>query len=96
MLRLLRGLVDDAGQSTVMVTHDPAAAAYADRVVFLADGAVVGELAAPTARTVAAMMADLEAAADADADAPAFDTDAPAPAAQSHHTSADVLKGEVR
>ena len=42
------------------------------------------------------MMADLEAAADADADAPAFDTDAPAPAAQSHHTSADVLKGEVR
>ena len=36
--------VSEHGQSIVMVTHDPRAAAYADRVVFLADGQVVGEL----------------------------------------------------
>jgi putative ABC transport system ATP-binding protein len=35
-----------------MVTHDPRGAAYADRVVFLADGKVVGELASPTAEAV--------------------------------------------
>ncbi|KJS51447.1 ABC transporter, partial [Streptomyces rubellomurinus subsp. indigoferus] len=38
VLALLRDLVDREGQSTVMVTHDPVAASYADRVLFLADG----------------------------------------------------------
>ncbi|MEV5570121.1 ABC transporter ATP-binding protein [Spirillospora sp. NPDC052269] len=62
VLDLLRELVDQAGQSTVMVTHDPTAAAYADRVVFLADGQIVDELAAPTAEAVAARMTALESA----------------------------------
>jgi putative ABC transport system ATP-binding protein len=44
ILGLLRGLVSDQGHTTVMVTHDPAAAAVADRVVFLRDGVVAGEV----------------------------------------------------
>ena len=48
VLDFLRRMVDDDGQSIVMVTHDAHAAAYADRVVFLADGKVVGELRSPT------------------------------------------------
>jgi len=48
LLALLRRSVDDLGQTIVMVTHDPIAAATADRVWFLADGRVVDELAAPT------------------------------------------------
>jgi putative ABC transport system ATP-binding protein len=40
----MRKAVDDLGQTIVMVTHDPNAASYADRVVFLADGAIVDEL----------------------------------------------------
>jgi putative ABC transport system ATP-binding protein len=49
VLDFLRGSVSDHGQSIVMVTHDPLAAAHADRVVFLADGRVVDELISPTA-----------------------------------------------
>ncbi len=49
VLGFLRRSVSDHGQTIVMVTHDPQAAAYADRVVFLADGKVVGELGSPTA-----------------------------------------------
>ena len=56
MLAFLRQAVSEHGQSIVMVTHDPQAAAYADRVVFLADGKVVGELASPTADTVLEQM----------------------------------------
>jgi putative ABC transport system ATP-binding protein len=52
VLRFLRRSVTELGQSIVMVTHDPRAAAYADRVIFLADGAVVGALAWPTADAV--------------------------------------------
>jgi putative ABC transport system ATP-binding protein len=52
VLAFLRSAVSDHGQSIVMVTHEPQAAAYADRVVFLADGALVGELLSPTADTV--------------------------------------------
>ncbi|MFN8040881.1 MAG: ABC transporter ATP-binding protein [Acidimicrobiales bacterium] len=52
ILAFLRRAVDDVGQSIVMVTHDPAAAAHADRVVFLADGRIVDELEAPTATSV--------------------------------------------
>jgi putative ABC transport system ATP-binding protein len=48
LLRFLRLSVDTLGQTVVMVTHDPVAASYADRVVFLADGHVVDEMAGPT------------------------------------------------
>jgi putative ABC transport system ATP-binding protein len=44
ILTFMRKAVDEFGQTIVMVTHDPNAASYADRVVFLADGAIVGEL----------------------------------------------------
>lgn len=61
VLALLRELVDDGdGRSLVMVTHDPVAAAHADRVVFLVDGRVADELSAPTAERVASRMATLE------------------------------------
>jgi len=52
MLSFLRRSVTEFGQSIVMVTHDPRGASYADRVVFLADGQVVGELADPTPDSV--------------------------------------------
>jgi putative ABC transport system ATP-binding protein len=52
MLSFLRRSVTEFGQSIVMVTHDPHGAAYADRVVFLADGNIVGELSEPTADLV--------------------------------------------
>jgi putative ABC transport system ATP-binding protein len=52
VLAFLRQAVSEHGQSIVMVTHDAQAAAYADRVVFLADGTVVGELASPTSDAV--------------------------------------------
>ena len=61
VLTLLREAVDGCA-TVVMVTHDPAAAAYADRVVFLADGRVVDELAGPTVETVAARMTAVTAA----------------------------------
>ena len=48
LLRFLRSVVDDLRQTVVMVTHDPGAAAYADRVVFLVDGRIVQELEDPT------------------------------------------------
>jgi putative ABC transport system ATP-binding protein len=44
ILTFMRKAVDDLGQTIVMVTHDPIAASYADRVVFLADGAIVDEM----------------------------------------------------
>lgn len=52
VLAFLRRSVTEFGQSIVMVTHDPHSAAYADRVIFLADGTVVGELGRPTADSV--------------------------------------------
>jgi putative ABC transport system ATP-binding protein len=48
LLAFLRRAVDEFGQTIVMVTHDPVAAAHADRVVFLADGRIRDELTAPT------------------------------------------------
>jgi len=60
VLRLLREVADDEQRSVVMVTHDPVAAARADRVLFLADGRLAGELANPTAEEVAARMTGLE------------------------------------
>jgi putative ABC transport system ATP-binding protein len=52
VLSFLRTSVREMGQTVVMVTHDPAAASYADRVLFLADGRIVDEMAAPTAERV--------------------------------------------
>jgi putative ABC transport system ATP-binding protein len=52
VLGFLRQAADELGQTIAMVTHDPAAAAYADRVLFLADGRIVDELARPTAERV--------------------------------------------
>jgi putative ABC transport system ATP-binding protein len=59
LLKFLRRSVSEHGQSIVMVTHDPRGAAYADRVVFLADGTVVGELVSPTADSVLEQMKKL-------------------------------------
>ena len=52
VLRFLRRAVDDLGQTIVMVTHDPVAAAYADRIVVLVDGQIVDEMLDPTAERV--------------------------------------------
>ncbi|MGC9440218.1 ABC transporter ATP-binding protein [Streptomyces sp. WG5] len=62
VLALLRGMADHEGQTVVMVTHDPVAASYADRVVFLVDGRVNGELADAGADRIAAHLTRLEAA----------------------------------
>ncbi|MFE9174438.1 ABC transporter ATP-binding protein [Streptomyces kebangsaanensis] len=59
VLGLLRQAVDVMGATVVMVTHDPAAASCADRVLFLADGMLVDELSRPDARSVAGRMAAL-------------------------------------
>jgi putative ABC transport system ATP-binding protein len=58
VLMLLGESVREFGQTVVMVTHDPVAAAYADRVLFLADGRIVDEMRAPQAAGVAARMAE--------------------------------------
>ena len=60
VLALLRGMADRDGRTIVMVTHDPVAAAHADRVVFLVDGRVNGELAGAAAEDIAARMTGLE------------------------------------
>ena len=59
LLRFLRSVVDDLGQTVVMVTHDPNAAVYADRVVFLVDGRLVEELLDPTRERVLDVMGRL-------------------------------------
>jgi len=64
ILTLLQRSAQDAGQTIVMVTHDPVAASYADRVLFLADGRLAGELRAPTAESVAERMTRLGAFTD--------------------------------
>ncbi|MFE9663248.1 ATP-binding cassette domain-containing protein [Streptomyces sp. NPDC005955] len=64
VLTLLRRLVEERSQTIVMVTHDPVAASFADRVVFLADGRISEELTARTSATViATRTATLEAGA---------------------------------
>ena len=62
VLGLLRQAVDSMGATVVMVTHDPAAAAHADRVLFLADGMFAGELYRPDPASVEARMSALVAA----------------------------------
>jgi putative ABC transport system ATP-binding protein len=59
VLRLLRTAVDEFGQSVVMVTHDPEAASYADRLVVLRDGLVVHDGAAGSAEEVIELMKDV-------------------------------------
>jgi putative ABC transport system ATP-binding protein len=59
VLALLRDVVDEDHRTVVMVTHDPVAAAYADRVIVLADGRVAGTLEAPSADDVAERLAHL-------------------------------------
>jgi putative ABC transport system ATP-binding protein len=59
VLSLLRGSVREFGQTVVMVTHDPVAASYADRVVFLADGQIAGELEQPSPASVLDAMKNL-------------------------------------
>jgi putative ABC transport system ATP-binding protein len=60
LLTFLRDAVKEHGQTIVMVTHDPNAASFADRVVFLADGRVVDEMESPTAERVLDHMKSLE------------------------------------
>ena len=57
VLQLLKRSVDEFGQTVVMVTHDPVAAGYTNRVVFLADGKVVDQMREPTAELVLERMA---------------------------------------
>jgi len=63
VLGFLRNSVRDFGQTIVMVTHDPNAASYADRVVFLADGSVVDEMREPSAEGVLDKLKNLDVAA---------------------------------
>ena len=60
VLNFLRRSVAEHGQTIVMVTHDPVAASYANRVVFLADGQIVSELVEPTPETVLDTMKKLD------------------------------------
>ncbi|MGK4583957.1 ABC transporter ATP-binding protein [Kitasatospora sp. HPMI-4] len=62
VLGLLRQAVDSMGATVVMVTHDPVAASFADRALFLADGAIVDELWSPQPEAVAGRMLALTAA----------------------------------
>jgi putative ABC transport system ATP-binding protein len=59
VLTFMRRSVQRLNQTVVMVTHDPAAAGYADRIVFLADGRIVDEMLDPTAQKVLDRMKDL-------------------------------------
>lgn len=59
VLQFLKESVHDFGQTVVMVTHEPSAAAYADRVIFLADGQIVSEMQNPTAEGVLAEVTSL-------------------------------------
>lgn len=63
VLSFLRHSVNELGQTIVMVTHDPVAASYTDRVIFLADGKVVDDMRDPNTDEVLAHMAALQKAA---------------------------------
>jgi putative ABC transport system ATP-binding protein len=60
VLELLRSLMTEQKQTVIIVTHDPMAAAYAGRVIFLADGRIADTLESPTAEAIAARMTRLE------------------------------------
>jgi putative ABC transport system ATP-binding protein len=59
VLELLRSVVDESNQTVIMVTHDPVAASYADRVMVLADGRIVRDLPQPGAERIAEQLASL-------------------------------------
>ncbi|MEJ4113577.1 ABC transporter ATP-binding protein [Corynebacterium kroppenstedtii] len=59
VLGILRSVVDDYNHTVVIVTHDPRAASYADRVIVLADGHIVDDLTAPTTETILTTMANI-------------------------------------
>lgn len=61
LLGFLRKAVDEFGQTIVIVTHEPMAAAYADRIVFLSDGQIVDEMREPTAERILDRLKTLEA-----------------------------------
>jgi putative ABC transport system ATP-binding protein len=61
ILDLLRRSADDFEQTIVMVTHDPRAASFADRIVFLADGLIVSEMREPTSERILDEIKSLEA-----------------------------------
>ena len=63
VLSLLRAVVDERGQTVIMVTHDPVAASYADRVLVLADGSIVRDMPQPGAGRIAEELAALGRAA---------------------------------
>jgi putative ABC transport system ATP-binding protein len=65
ILTFLRNSVHDFGQTIVMVTHDPNAASYADRVIFLSDGHIVDEMHNPTPETVLDQLKKLDVSAGA-------------------------------
>ena len=60
LLELLRSAVREFGQTIVMVTHDPIAASYSDRVIFLQDGRIVDEMIEPTTERVLDKIKSLE------------------------------------
>jgi putative ABC transport system ATP-binding protein len=61
ILELMRNSVDELGQTTVMVTHDPRAAAIADRILFLADGLIVKDLVGAEQSDVISAMEEMNA-----------------------------------
>ncbi len=61
ILRFMRNAVDEFGQTIVMVSHDPVAASYADRIVFLADGKIADEMLKPTAAGILDHLKQLDA-----------------------------------
>ena len=87
VLGFLRDSVRDHHQTIVMVTHDPVAASYADRVIFLGDGAVVDDLAEPTADGVLDRMRTIDARVGGGADGPAPIPAGAPPAAESRGTT---------
>lgn len=60
VLTTLRSVVDDYDQTVVIVTHDPRAASYADRVIFLTDGHIVHELTDPTTEAILTTMGTID------------------------------------
>jgi putative ABC transport system ATP-binding protein len=69
VLSFLRRSVRELGRTVIMVTHDPAAAAYADRVVLLADGRIAGEIVDPTPESVLAGLDALRSFEDVEGEA---------------------------
>ena len=90
VLNILRASVDELGQTVVMVTHDPRAAARADRVVLLADGRLAGELSQPDPESVAAALMNVTAGSAASGAAPAGQSAGPGSAARPGPAAASV------